>query len=309
MIKLKCNACDGIGENDLDIRFGNKCDNFCPFCFNRNFGRPFQKFDLQKVIDATLEQAPRECINIVGGEPLLPCMLDDLLTYLKAVRHTAKQICIITSLPQIPEAKRETFENILELTDDLIVSLQHYDSKWNNRLMRSSNKYDRIAALTELSKSKYSAKLSITLNISLAGINTEEKLGNALKFFDSLKIKYVRINELGNTPLHLSIKEVIPDYKFKSPYAHGCNIDISKFLIKKYNLKNIKTLKARTRCFWVEDSEKATLADLIKTKIKLRAKQRADKTGKVYKYTRHRPTVIYEDGMVDWAWMLYEKEE
>lgn len=83
----------------------------------------------------------------------------------------------------------------------------------------------------------------------MAGINTEEKLGNALKLFDSLKIKYVRINELGNTPLHLSIKEVIPDYKFKSPYAHGCNIDISKFLIKKYNLKNIKTLKARTRCF------------------------------------------------------------
>ena len=32
-------------------------------------------------------------------------------------------------------------------------------------------------------------------------------------------------------------------------------------------------------------------------------------TGKVYKYTRHRPTVIYEDGMVDWAWMLYEKKE
>lgn len=27
MIKLKCNACDGVGENDLDIRFDNKCDN------------------------------------------------------------------------------------------------------------------------------------------------------------------------------------------------------------------------------------------------------------------------------------------
>ena len=307
MIKLKCNACDGVGEDTLDIRFDNKCDNFCPFCFNRNAGRPFQKFNLAKVIEATLEQAPRECINIVGGEPLLPCMLDSLLTYLKAVRHTTKQICIITSLPQIPEAKRKTFENILELTDELIVSLQHYDNKWNNRLMRASNKYNRIATLTKLSKSKYSAKLSITLNISLAGINTEEKLGNALKFFDSLGIKYVRVNELGNTPLHLSVREVIPDYKFKSPYAHGCNIDLTKKKKKKYELKNIKTIKVRVRCFWVEQTEKATLADLIKTKVHLRTKVKADKKGKDYKYTRHRPTVIYEDGFVDWSWKLYDK--
>ena len=307
MIKLKCNACDGVGEDTLDIRFDNKCDNFCPFCFNRNFGRPFQKFDLQKVIDATLEQAPRECINIVGGEPLLPCMLDDLLTYLKAIRHTAKQICIITSLPEIPESKKEVFENILDLTDDLIVSLQHYDNKWNNRIMRASNKYNRIDALVALSKSKYSAKLSITLNISLVGINSEEKLGNALKFFDSLGIKYVRVNELGNTPIHLSIKEVVPGYRFKSPFAHGCSIDLTKYLVKKYKLKNIKLIKARVRCFWVEPTEKATLADLIKAKIHLRAKQKADKKGKVYKYTRHRPTVIYEDGLVDWSWKLYDK--
>ena len=298
--------CDGVGENELDVRFGTSCDNACPFCIN-HIGRPAQKFNLEKIIETTLAEGKRDCINIVGGEPLLPCRLDDLYTFIKAVRPITKSICIITSLPQIPAEKQELFEKILDLTDDLIISLQHFNNLVNNKLMNASNKYNRIQALIDLSKSQYSAKLNVTLNISSNGINNEEKLAHALKFFDSLGIKYVRLNELGNTPLHISMREVMPEYKFKSPYAHGCSVNVTKYLIRKYKLKNIKTIKARIRCFMIEPSEEASKADLFKAKIQLRALKRAQKHHKVYKYTRHRHTVVYEDGTVSFAWQVYTK--
>ena len=76
MIHLHCNPCDK-DATEMDVRFGMTCDNACPFCFNK-IGRPAGKFDLQAIIKSTLEEAPYNCINIVGGEPLLACRLDDL---------------------------------------------------------------------------------------------------------------------------------------------------------------------------------------------------------------------------------------
>lgn len=304
-MKLKCNMCDGLYQDELDVRFGMICDNACPFCFNK-IGRPAQKFNLEKVIQSALEEAPRSCINIVGGEPLLSCMLDDLLTFIKAVRHTTQKLCIISSLPPIPKNKQKVFEEIMELTDELIISLQHYNDDKNSELMNATHKYSRMAKIKELKESRFSDKISITLNISLNGINTAGKLNKALQIFDEMGIKYVRINELGNTPLHISIRQVVPDYKFKSPFAHGCSIDLTKHFKKKLGLKNIQTIKTRIRCFIVEPTEKASFADLIKTWIQRISYDRSVKNNAPLKYGKNRPTVIYEDGHKDWSWAVYE---
>lgn len=304
-MKLKCNMCDGLGQNDLDVRFGMACDNACPFCFNR-IGRPAQKFDLQKVIKSTLEEAPRDCINIVGGEPLLACMLDDLLTFIKAVRHTTKQLCIITSLPPIPESKQKVFEEVMELIDELIVSVQHYNDDKNSDLMHATHRYSRMDKLRELKRGRFSDKISITMNISVNGINCAGKLNKALQIFDEMGIKYVRINELGSTPLHISIRQVMPDYRFKSPFSHGCSLDVTEHFRKKLGLKNIETIKTRIRCFVVEPTEKATFADLIKTWIQKKSYIKSVKNRQPLKYGKNRPTVIYEDGHKDWSWAIYE---
>jgi hypothetical protein len=211
-------------------------------------------------------------------------------------------------LPPIPENKQKVFEEIMELTDDLIISLQHFDDEKNSLLMKATNHYSRIDKIKELKAGKFSDKISITLNISVNGINCAGKLNKALQIFDDMGIKYVRINELGSTPLHISIRQVMPDYKFKSPFSHGCSINVTKHFKKKLGLKNIKTIKTRIRCFIVEPTEKASFADLVKTWIQKKSYIHSIKYNKPLKYGRNRMSVIYEDGHKDWSWAIYKKD-
>lgn len=308
MIKLKCNACDGACEDEIDVRFGNACDNNCPFCFNRNLGRRPQKFDLEAIKTTIKKELPRKGLNIVGGEPLLSNNLLDLLDFVSWARYFFEEISIITSLPEIKPQDYDTFLKIMDLTDNLIVSIQHYEFEKNNDLMQASNKYNRIKFLSDLANSRYSAKLCVTLNIMRGGIDSEGKLARALRLFDSMNIKYVRINELGATPFRIQLRDVEPNFKYKSPYAHGCSINATKYFTKKLKLKNIKTVKVRIRCFIVEDDAVGGKVDLLKAKIQARSLKKAIKKNKPYKYGRYRNTVVYEDGFADIHWGKENKD-
>ena len=83
----------------------------------------------------------------------------------------------------------------------------------NNYLMRSSNNYDRIDMLKQLAmNTKYSAKLSVSVNLSRHGINSKESVFTMLRFLDSLGIKSLRLNELAGTEEGISIQKVFPDF-------------------------------------------------------------------------------------------------
>jgi pyruvate-formate lyase-activating enzyme len=283
---LKINSCDGKFYNSLDIRFIKSCDNDCSFCIERD-GIDNQGQDVENMINNTLKSGC-ETILILGGEPFLNPK--KLLHYVQGVRPRLKEIFMTTSLPKAAMIWNPDVQGVLELIDGINVSIQHYDWGRNNEILKASSKHNRIQQLKEISE-KYGHKIRINLNIVKGELDTKEELRKAIELLSSFGVGEIKLNELQNVPGDEFIPyEKIMGIKMKSPFAFGCQTDISHH----WNVKS-KVLLKRS-CFNVqpEGQREAGFFDFCKVLFRHVFK-------KYFKATPQK--VMYEDGTLSDGWI------
>lgn len=303
MIKMKCNPCDGVADNELDIRLTKKCNNHCSFCIERNHGRGALEYNEDAIIETLSALPHKSYINIVGGEPLLE--YDRLVSLLHALRtkHLCDHICIITSLPNLSD---EQYSKVLSLVDEMVVSFQHFDWIVNNKAMQVKDpEYDRVERFRKLVCKHPKGKLSVTLNIGQHEINNSEDLIDALKFFERCGVQTLRINELDDYDEWLPLSELLPDLKLKSPYAHGCSMDVTKWFKRHYKIQ-IPKIKCRIRCYRLESRAPQSKEDAIKEWKKKCLRDKELAAGKKFSCERNEVTVVYEDGSTALFWEKYQ---
>ena len=267
MINWKCNSCDGIYES-LDIRFTKACDNNCSFCIEKSGISSLGKTDVAALARSVLDSGFKN-ILIVGGEPLLD--LQKLYRFVHLVRTytKVKKIYITTSLPISVDTNLDTknlLMDIIELIDGLNVSLQHYDSRINNVVLHASSKHDRLETLSMLThiNPEIRNKIRVNLNLVQGYIDNKLQVLTAIRLLSNVyHVKTIKLNELQNSDKYVSFENIFPDCKLLSPYAHGCQTDITHYFNSLSLMYDIQILLKRS-CFLVEPSKTATFSDLVK---------------------------------------------
>lgn len=274
------NSCDGFYSSSLDVRFTKSCDNNCPFCIEKN-GICSQGVDVGKMIESTLN-SEKETVLILGGEPFLE--IENLRKYVLSIRNHVEKIYITTSLPKTIADNWFCFKIIMELIDGLNISLQHYDWKKNNDIMRAKSNHNRIELLEEIcSIDRYSKKCRISINLVKGQIDTKEKIDLFLRKMEEIGVRHIKINELQNSEdLFISFEKTY-GIKLKSPYSHGCQTDINL----PYNMR----ITLKRACFCVNENLDATISDFFKAVLKRFMKIKATQV------------VMYESGMLSNGWM------
>jgi len=280
---IRKNSCDGK-YTSLDVRFTKKCDNDCSFCIEKAGLDSLGKTDVDKLIKKTIESGIND-ILILGGEPFL--YVEDLLLYVKGIRDHVKDIYITTALPNTFIKKESVTDEIIELIDGLNISIQSTDWKENNIILVASSNHNRLELLKKLND-KFSKKIRTSINLVKDGIDTRKKLLKTLKDLDYYNCKYIKINELQTDDSYVSFEKIMKK-KYLSPYAFGCNTHIT---IKGINAK----ILLKRSCFLVEESNQATIADLIKVIMK---KYIYDK----YFPSKNKFRVLYENGELKNNWL------
>ena len=287
-MKFKTNACDGIYNDCLDIRFTKSCDNNCSFCIEKNGIDSLGETNVNQMIENTIK-SNKKIVLILGGEPFLNP--NKLLQYIKGIRSYVQNIYITTSLPKTIDLNNNVVLDILNTIDGLNVSLQHYDWVINNDILNASSKHNRLEILSNILKVKaLSLKVRVSINLVKGYIDDKEKLMTCINLLHKMNCKHIKINELQNVGKDIYVSfENIMNIKMKSPYSFGCQTDISD-IFKNYNMKF--TLKRS--CFVVKDKDiaKVNVCDLIKA-----IKKRFDRT------QHNNMCVMYENGMVNDGWM------
>ena len=298
MINWKCNSCDGIYES-LDIRFTKACDNNCSFCIEKSGISSLGKTDVAALARSVLDSGFKN-ILIVGGEPLLD--LQKLYRFVHLVRTytKVKKIYITTSLPISVDTNLDTknlLMDIIELIDGLNVSLQHYDSRINNVVLHASSKHDRLETLSMLThiNPEIRNKIRVNLNLVQGYIDNKLQVLTAIRLLSNVyHVKTIKLNELQNSDKYVSFENIFPDCKLLSPYAHGCQTDITHYFNSLSLMYDIQILLKRS-CFLVEPSKTATFSDLVKV------------VGKRTKKEKHKFGVLYENGKLENHWLTNEE--
>lgn len=107
-------------------------------------------------------------------------------------------------------------------------------------------------------------------------------------------VKTIKLNELQNSDKYVSFENIFPDCELSSPYAHGCQTDITHYFDSLSLMHDIQILLKRS-CFLVEPSKTATFSDLVKV------------VGKRIKNEKHKFGVLYENGKLESHWLTNEE--
>lgn len=298
MINWKCNSCDGIYES-LDIRFTKACDNNCSFCIEKSGISSLGKTDVAALAKSVFDSGFKN-ILIVGGEPLLD--LQKLYQFVHLVRSytNVEKIYITSSLPISVDTNLDTKNlliDIIGLIDGLNVSLQHYDPRINNVVLHASSKHNRLATLSMLThiNPEVRDKIRVNLNLVQGYIDNKIEVLKAIRLLSNeYHVKTIKLNELQNSDKYVSFENIFPDCKLLSPYAHGCQTDITHYFSSLSLMQDIQILLKRS-CFLVEPSKTATFSDLVKV------------VGKRIKNEKHKFGVLYENGKLESHWLTNEE--
>jgi organic radical activating enzyme len=289
---FKINSCDGYFYDSVDVRFTKQCDNNCAFCIEKD-GIKDQNQNVKEMIKTTIEQNKKE-ILILGGEPFIN--VKKLHEYIFGIRNNIEKIFITTSLPKTIDLNNPLIHEILDTIDGLNVSIQSIDYEVNNQILKAASNHNRLDILKELNI-KWKDKIRTSINLVNGGIDSKEKLLNSLSFLYNIGCKNIKINELQEVSIQQYINfENIMNIKMKSPYAFGCQTNISNMF--DFNGLNI-TLKRS--CFQVQPKEarNVNIFDFFKFLIK---------TYFISQKKQNTP-VIYEDGSLKSGWIKSKKEE
>ena len=271
------NTCDGF-YNALDVHFTYACDNNCSFCIDKMYPKNEYKLDLDKMVKATKKIKP-DIMLILGGEPFI--IYDKLCSFVNQVRQYIKELYITTTLPIVFKENLIKTYNIIDIIDGLNITVQSIDWEENNNILKASINYNRIKVIEKIVK-KYPKKVRINLNLVKGVIDTKNKLYNVLDYFNDIGVEKVKINELQHTSKNYVSYEEIMDFKWPSPYAHGCQTYLT--------YKNISILVKRA-CFITEDTRRASLKDILKIILQL-----------ITLKVRQKYRVLWGDGKVTNNW-------
>lgn len=211
-----------------------------------------------------------------------------------------KKIYVTTSLPISIDINLDTKSlliDIIKLIDGLNVSLQHYDSRINNVVLHASSKHDRLETLFMLThiNPEIRNKIRVNLNLVQGYIDNKIEVLKAIRLLSNVyHVKTIKLNELQNSDKYVSFENIFPDCELSSPYAHGCQIDITHYFDSLSLMHDIQILLKRS-CFLVEPSKTATFSDLVKV------------VGKRIKNEKHKFGVLYENGKLESHWLTNEE--
>jgi len=285
------NFCDGVywspdgkkrPADGLSVRMTAHCDNACDFCIAYTDMQNIRPMNIPKMIEQVKATGARS-MQILGGEPLL--FLDNCLEFVKGVEEQIDYMFFTTSLPYTIITQRDKFDELMQRTNSISISIQSTDSDTNNELLRAKKKFDRIALLEEIVQ-QYPDKVTVILNLMKGGVDSKEKLWEALDDLYSFGVKNVRINELQKATNWYVNFEEISEIEMKSPYAHGCKTPMNFY-------PGLKILVKRS-CFLVENSLTATVEDVEKLE---------EKIGNPEKFAWQESNVLYEDGTLEGYWL------
>jgi pyruvate-formate lyase-activating enzyme len=278
-MKLKCNSCDGLYSDSLDVRFTKACDNACGFCIERKGLGSLGPTNVDAMIKSTISSG-KSTILILGGEPFL--QIDKLHAYVNAIRPHVKSIYITTSLPVQLDVTNPKVLEILNWIDGLNVSIQHYDPKINNEILIARSGHDRIKQLESILTVIHPSLVRVSINLVKGFIDTKAKLLECLNVMKSIGVTYLKINELQSSDLYVSYEDLM-NTKLHSPFSGGCQHPI--------NLdKDLRVILKRS-CFKVEESLYPSLGDIAKLLYQRLAEPQID------------CTVLYEDGTLSEGWI------
>lgn len=261
MINLKVNSCDGIYDS-LDVRLTKACDNRCEFCIEREGLESLGNTKVDKLITSTIKSGKKD-ILILGGEPLLNPKI--ALEYIQGIREYVETIYLTTSLPKSLTTKEgnKIFREIIKLLDGINISVHHNLSEVNNNVLKSTNPFNRMEFLSEMLKwNEFANKTRICCNLVSGYIDSKENIDSFIKDMSKMGVKHVKLNELQNVDANTYISfEKVYNVNMKSPFAYGCQTDISH-IFEDYGIK--VTLKRSCFCNKDLSIAKATFADLLK---------------------------------------------
>ena len=261
MINLKVNSCDGIYDS-LDVRLTKACDNRCEFCIEREGLESLGNTKVDKLITSTIKSGKKD-ILILGGEPLLNPKI--ALEYIQGIREYVETIYLTTSLPKSLTTKEgnKIFREIIKLLDGINISVHHNLSEVNNNVLKSTNPFNRMEFLSEMLKwNEFANKTRICCNLVSGYIDSKENIDSFIKDMSKMGVKHVKLNELQNVDANTYISfEKVYNVNMKSPFAYGCQTDISH-IFEDYSIK--VTLKRSCFCNKDLSIAKATFADLLK---------------------------------------------
>lgn len=278
----RCNSCDGIYGDSLDVRFTKACDNNCSFCIEKNGVQPMKQ-NINRMIMSTIASL-KENILILGGEPCLD--IKSLKYYIDMIRESVDKIYVTTSLPKTITENWEDFCWIMNHITGLNVSLQHWNPLLNNKILNATSDHNRIKILATICENEdFANKVRVNVNLTKDGIHTRGGIIDFINVMATCNVKSIKINELQNAPDQYISYEDIMRIKLPSPYSHGCQTPIPNPCEANVNLI------LKRSCFAVEPSRKASFEDLIKVIRK--------KMGSHHTATQ---MVLYENGDLSKGW-------
>lgn len=233
---------------------------------------------------AAVKETGARSLQILGGEPLL--FLDDCLEFVKGVSSQIDYMFFTTSLPYTIVTQWDKFEELMNLTQALSVSIQSTDWVENNRILRAKKDFNRIELLERI-VGEFNDKTTVILNLVKGGIDSSDKLWNTLDDLNDIGVSRVRINELQKAGESYVNFEELAEIELGSPYAHGCKTFLDDFY------PGMQVLVKRS-CFMVERSLSASEEDLAKM---------LDKEANPEKYAWQQSNVLYEDGKLEGYWL------
>jgi molybdenum cofactor biosynthesis enzyme MoaA len=272
------NSCDGAYDS-VDVRFNKACDNDCAFCIEKEGLHSLGKTDVNELVVSTLRSGIKNVL-ILGGEPFLEPV--KLLMFVSRIRKHVGTIYVTTSLPKVFLTRQLACLDVLNKIDGLNVSVHSVDSDENNDIFQASSRHNRLEILAGLNRT-HGHKIRTSINLVKGGIHNEERLTVALAFLQSIGCQHVKVNELQHAAqLYVSYEDIMGKH-LPSPYAHGCQTVIEEGDKWKVTLKR--------SCFLVENSRKASIADLGKVLINK------------FRKPLNKFQVLYEDGSSASTWL------
>lgn len=243
LFRTRCNSCEGLYPDSMDVRFSKSCDNRCLFCIERD-GIHSAKFNIDRMIISTLASGKKE-ILILGGEPFL--FVDRLWRYVKGIRPSVDKIYITTALPETLDISNTKVVDIINTVDGINCSVHYHNDVVNNQILNTITSHSRLNILKTLLM-HYPEKIRVMGNLCKGGLDNQKSIRDYVVYMTDIGAKEIKLNELQESPnLYVSFEKVMR-CKLPSPYAQGCQryvfIDGYRCLLKR-------------SCFMVEESKKA----------------------------------------------------
>lgn len=169
--------------------------------------------------------------------------------------------------------------------------------KWLPIVLHASSKHDRLETLFMLThiNPEIRNKIRVNLNLVQGYIDNKIEVLKAIRLLSNVyHVKTIKLNELQNSDKYVSFENIFPDCELSSPYAHGCQTDITHYFDSLSLMHDIQILLKRS-CFLVEPSKTATFSDLVKV------------VGKRIKNEKHKFGVLYENGKLESHWLTNEE--